>query len=36
LPRNRYVEFDIGAYLEEEMHDVMVEPEVEMPVESPS
>jgi hypothetical protein len=37
LPRNRYVEFDVEGYLEEEMYqDVMVEPVVEVPVESPS
>lgn len=37
LPRNRYVEFDIEGYLAEEMYsDVMVEPAVQVPVESPS
>jgi hypothetical protein len=36
LPRNRFVKFDIENYLEEEMHDVMVEPVVDVPVESQS
>jgi hypothetical protein len=36
LPRNRYVKFDIENYLEEEMHDVMVEPYVDVSEESPS
>jgi phage portal protein BeeE len=37
LPRNRYVEFDVEGYLAEEMlQDIMVEPVVETPIESPS
>jgi hypothetical protein len=37
LPRNRFVEFNVEGYLAEEMYqDVMVEPVVEVPVESPS
>tara|TARA_R110000822_G_scaffold306821_3_gene433377 strand:- start:1476 stop:2555 length:1080 start_codon:yes stop_codon:yes gene_type:complete len=35
LPRNRFVKFDIENYLEEEMQNVMVEPSVDVPVESP-
>ena len=35
LPRNRFVEFDVEGYLAEEaLQDVMVEPVVDMPVES--
>jgi hypothetical protein len=36
LPRNRFVKFDIENYLEEEMHDVMVEPVVDVSEESQS
>ena len=36
LPRNRYVKYDIENYLEEEMHDVMVEPVVDISEESQS
>jgi hypothetical protein len=36
LPRNRYVKYDIENYLEEEMHDVMVEPVVDVSEESQS
>jgi hypothetical protein len=37
LPRNRYVEFDVEGYLANEMYsEVMVEPDVELPIESPT